>query len=229
MIDRRVQKTRQALHQALIALIVEKGYEAVTVKDILERANVGRSTFYAHYLGKEQLLQGGLDGLGKVLAEQQRAARDVAARVPAFAFSLALFEHAQGYHEVYRAMVGQHAGAVVVNRLQQVLSGLVEAELARLQLTNSADSAPALPPAAVSQFVVGALISVLRWWVDEPRDYAAVEVDAIFRRLALVALDPSAFDPASLMPAAAATSPHRPGAAGPGVPAWPRSDTAPHA
>lgn len=211
MIDRRVQKTRQALHQALIALIVEKGYEAVTVRDILERANVGRSTFYSHYLGKEQLLQGGLDGLGRMLAEQQRAARDSAPGMPAFAFSLALFEHAQGYREVYRAMVGQHAGAVVLNRLQLVLSGLVEAELARLRL---ADSAPALPLAAVSQFLVGALISVLRWWVDEPRDYAAAELDAIFRRLALAALDTTVLDPANLMLAATSTSLSQPGAAG---------------
>src|SRR5258707_7199093 len=54
--DRRVQKTRQALQNALIELILEKGYEAVVIQDILDRANVGRSTFYAHYQDKEDLL-----------------------------------------------------------------------------------------------------------------------------------------------------------------------------
>jgi len=47
--DRRIGRTRRLMHEALMALIVEKGYEAVTVQDILDRADVGRSTFYAHY------------------------------------------------------------------------------------------------------------------------------------------------------------------------------------
>src|SRR6266511_3052594 len=54
--DRRVRRTRRTLHEALIALILERGYERVTVQDILDRADVGRSTFYAHYRDKEALL-----------------------------------------------------------------------------------------------------------------------------------------------------------------------------
>lgn len=54
--DRRVQKTRKLLSDAFAALIVEKGYDEVSIQDILDRANVGRSTFYAHYENKEQLL-----------------------------------------------------------------------------------------------------------------------------------------------------------------------------
>jgi AcrR family transcriptional regulator len=48
-IDRRIQKTKKILSEALIALILEKGYEQVTVQDIIDKANVGRSTFYCHY------------------------------------------------------------------------------------------------------------------------------------------------------------------------------------
>ncbi len=55
-VDRRVQRTRQLLQDALVSLIQEKGYEAVTVQDILDQANVGRSTFYAHFRDKEELL-----------------------------------------------------------------------------------------------------------------------------------------------------------------------------
>jgi AcrR family transcriptional regulator len=54
--DRRIRRTRAALHQALISLILERGYEAVTIKDVVDRANVGRSTLYAHYPSKEDLL-----------------------------------------------------------------------------------------------------------------------------------------------------------------------------
>src|SRR5512141_2904590 len=62
-IDRRVQRTQQLLREALVALILEKGYDAITVQDILDLANMGRSTFYAHYRDKEDLLLSGFQML----------------------------------------------------------------------------------------------------------------------------------------------------------------------
>jgi transposase-like protein len=58
--DRRVQRSKRALREALVQLMIEKGYEETTVADIAERADVGRSTFYTHYADKEDLLQGSL-------------------------------------------------------------------------------------------------------------------------------------------------------------------------
>ena len=59
-VDRRAARTRRALHGALISLILRKGYDAITVQEIIDEADVGRATFYAHYRGKEDLLRGGL-------------------------------------------------------------------------------------------------------------------------------------------------------------------------
>jgi len=70
-VDRRVQRTRQLLNEALMSLIVEKGYEAITVQDIIDRANLGRSTFYAHYQDKEDLL---LSGMEKIVHSLVRGA-----------------------------------------------------------------------------------------------------------------------------------------------------------
>ena len=67
-IDRRVARTRAMLHQALLSLILQKGYEATTVEDICEAANVGRSTFYAHYTSKDDLKRSGLESLRRLLA-----------------------------------------------------------------------------------------------------------------------------------------------------------------
>src|SRR5258708_5227750 len=58
--DRRVQKTRKFLHDALVSLIHEKSYETISVKEILDRANVGRSTFYMHFRDKDELLVSGM-------------------------------------------------------------------------------------------------------------------------------------------------------------------------
>src|SRR5215467_2339104 len=91
--DRRVQRTHDVLHRALMSLIIEKGYEVITVQDIIDRANVGRSTFYTHYVGKQDLLRKGLTHLKEQLLTHQRAAR-ASKRTPTeqvFAFSLALF------------------------------------------------------------------------------------------------------------------------------------------
>ena len=54
--DRRVARSRRALKEALTDLILEQGYESVTVQDVIDRADVGRSTFYAHFLDKDDLL-----------------------------------------------------------------------------------------------------------------------------------------------------------------------------
>ena len=67
--DRRSQRTRQALHDALFDLMAQKGYEAVSIKDIIERANVGRSTFYAHYANKDELLASQLDRLVEMVVQ----------------------------------------------------------------------------------------------------------------------------------------------------------------
>jgi AcrR family transcriptional regulator len=72
--DRRVHRTEQLLRTALVSLIEEKGFETLTVQDIIDRANVGRATFYAHFDNKEDLLVSGFDGLRTALKELQRQA-----------------------------------------------------------------------------------------------------------------------------------------------------------
>ncbi len=75
--DRRSQRTRQLLSEALVQLIREKDYNTITVNDIIERANVGRSTFYAHYHDKDDLFLGELDRVIEVLSQRiPRSGRD---------------------------------------------------------------------------------------------------------------------------------------------------------
>src|SRR3989337_392751 len=94
-IDRRAARTRKALHGALMSLILRQGYEATTIQDIIDEADVGRSTFYDHYTGKEDLLRKGFQTMRRELAEAQRVARgrsDSGHDEP-FGFSLALFQN----------------------------------------------------------------------------------------------------------------------------------------
>src|SRR6266699_2193230 len=107
-IDRRISRTRMMLQHALNSLIQKKDYEAITIKDICDAANVGRSTFYAHYTSKDDLKRKGFDKLRKELVDRQKDALATAAddRDRSLGFSLTMFEHARDHVDHYRARVG---------------------------------------------------------------------------------------------------------------------------
>src|SRR5690242_18084253 len=92
-VDRRVERTRQSLQNALSELILEKGYEHVTVQDVIDRANVGRSTFYAHFEDKEQLLLSGFEPL-RAEFEDFLSGQSITQETP-WALSLAIFQQVQ--------------------------------------------------------------------------------------------------------------------------------------
>src|SRR5262245_40478418 len=104
VLDRRVQRTPQVLQEALVALILEKGYEAVTIQHVIDRANVGRSTFYAHFHDKEELLLSEFERLWSQL-EQHLDGRVRSDEYP-WGISTVMFQHAQSYHPIYKAVVG---------------------------------------------------------------------------------------------------------------------------
>src|SRR5712671_6852532 len=107
VIDRRILRTRATLQHALTSLILKKGYEAITIQDICAEANVGRSTFYAHYTSKDDLKRSGFEHLRKQLLDHQRAALAASdnAGDRSLAFSLPMFEHAREHIDLYRALV----------------------------------------------------------------------------------------------------------------------------
>ena len=180
--DRRVGRTRKLLEDALYDLIVEKGYDAVTVRDIIDRANVGRSTFYAHYNDKTQLLFSHFGELEALLVEQQRLVRarsaDPVERL--FGFSLAMFQHAHQYRRVWAAMVGKQSGAAVLREIQRILEKIVGREVTALVARGST---PAVPPAVITQFLVNSLLGLHTWWMDEGSRHSAEEVDRMYRTM----------------------------------------------
>lgn len=186
--DRRIQRTRQALHKALITLVLERGYEAVTIKNVVTRANVGRSTFYAHYPSKEDLLTAEIEGLRATLAAEQRAAlaRQGGVSARSLGFSRALFEHAQDYRDVYRVLVGERGASIIIARMRALFTQLVRDELDEL-LPRPAQGD--VPRSALVQFVVGSLMSILTWWLEGGSDLKPAEADAIFRLLTIPAIE----------------------------------------
>lgn len=172
--DRRIRRTRAALQAALIDLMTEKGYDAVTVQDIIDRADVGRSTFYAHFTDKENLLVSGIENL-----RPQVAGGSSASAAP-FAFSVELFRHVRGQRRLYRALVGRRGGAVVLRWFTKMVSDLIREDLEKLPPRKVSE----VPLDVTVQFLAGAYMSVLGWWVDSGTKHTPEEMDGMFRALA---------------------------------------------
>jgi AcrR family transcriptional regulator len=185
--DRRVERTRQLLLQALFSLIQEKGFDAVTVQDIIDRANVGRSTFYVHFVDKEDLLVQAMDPFSADLKERQRKAlrEGGASEQRAFAFTHELFTHADGHRDVFRAVVGKQSAHILQRHFQRMQVELVREEVKAMA---SASSSNAVLLEAVIQYVASALFGLLAWWIDGKRRMTVDEVNDLFRRMALPAV-----------------------------------------
>ncbi len=183
-VDRRIQRTRQLLRDALMALILEKGYAAITVQDILDRANLGRSTFYAHCRDKDDLLVSEFEHFKEMFEEFD-------ARSPAgkhslgagdLAPSLAFFRHAGEQHRLYKAMVGKRGGELVQEYLYRYISDLVKKHL---KMRAPDDKKLAVPREVLVHYVVSSFLSLLTWWLDHDMPCTAEQMDDMFTRLTL--------------------------------------------
>jgi AcrR family transcriptional regulator len=171
--DRRVRRTRRILHDALIALVLERSYERVTVQDILDRADVGRSTFYAHYRDKEALLLSSFDGMREELLAQI----DSGPRVDPVAV---IFEHAFQNRRVYRALCGHQGGEIVHKHLRLLLG-----EFLREQLRPGLEAAGSdIPAEVIAEFYTSAALGLLVWWIDRKFPHDPAWITGIYRRLA---------------------------------------------
>src|SRR5512146_2463362 len=186
-VDRRVQRTQQLLEQALLALIKEKAFESISVQEIIDRANVGRATFYEHYDNKEDLLQSGFNGLEARLKERQREALarggDFDERL--FAFSHELLAHAHEHRDVFPAMVGKRGGTVIQHVLRKLLVGLVQEDV---KAAAPRDGTGLVPSEAIVQFLANGLFGLLVWWLNGRMRLSVEEVNEIFRQLAVPAI-----------------------------------------
>lgn len=184
-IDRRVARTRASLQDALIALIPERGYAAITVEDICARANIGRSTFYAHYPDKEALRAATIEAHLHALTRPNETPSDNVPQDRLFAFSLPMFEHAHAARALHAALVADSSD-VMHNEVRERIRRSI-----REELSGRAGHAAAIPTEFVVQFVAGAFVAVLGWWLSESRGISAGEVDRMFQDIARKGLAPT--------------------------------------
>lgn len=172
--DRRVQRTQQLLENALIELTVEKGYAKVTVQDIVDRANVGRTTFYAHYQDKEELLTRSIEGFFDWLHQElEQTTRGESGLLPA----LTIFRHVAGYAHVFKAF---GATQMLHDQFHQQLVALIEQ---RLEVLETNGQSVDVPNQVLANYCAGALLALLVWWLEEKTPYSAEDMAGMFERM----------------------------------------------
>lgn len=172
--DERVQRTDQRLRDAFILLVHERGYEAVTIRDVVQRAGVGRSTFYTHFGDLEELHGSWL----KDFTNRNRGQR------PLLDFARSFLEHARKQRGSWHGVGSKSRSAAVQRRFRENLVVLAREEVRQVVKHQ--------PPAmldAASRYLAGALAEVLFWWIDAPTALSHAEIDEMFHRLTAGALN----------------------------------------
>jgi AcrR family transcriptional regulator len=178
--DRRIQKTEVLLQEALGALIREKPYEDIVVKEILSRANVGRSTFYTHFADKDELL---LSCIHDMLRSSQPEGRGRAApQDDIVCFSLPIFQHIESHRRTGQANMEPRWRRAVHDHLQEAIIELIQDEVATaLRRSNRTPRYPS--PDLLARWIACTFVLVLNWWVDNNCRLPAREADGVFRAL----------------------------------------------
>ena len=180
-VDRRAARTRALLLQALPVLMAERGFERLTIQNIIDRAGVGRATFYAHFENKEELLAASVGGLRAWL----EAMRERAPAQP-FAFMLPFFDHLSSHRAIYRTTFERESEVSVERLIRAMMRELVRAELTAKRTPRPDDAAIEL----ATQFVVSTFWSVTVWWMGGGgRALNPSDVNALFLRLAQPGLE----------------------------------------
>ncbi len=175
--DARVRRTRDALGDALIALMQEKAFETITIQDVLDRAHVSRSTFYTHYSDKDDLLMSDSEEFFEALSMALSAHDDKSDRVfPVKEF----FNHLADVQPFYKALVKSGKFQENMELARGHFARGIERRLSELP---RAKSIPAGERSAIAFTHAGALLSLLTWWLDRGMREPPEQMDELFHRM----------------------------------------------
>ncbi|MCX4723169.1 TetR/AcrR family transcriptional regulator [Streptomyces sp. NPDC090052] len=181
--DRRVRRTRHALRSALVGLVLDHGFHAITVEELTERADVARATFYSHYRDKEDLL---VDVVRELAADRERLLPAVE-QAQAQGFTglpvLYIFQHAEQEKPVYRVILRGEGDGRALREFTEIICDRVE-RLFR-ERAGELGVTPRIPFDVIARAWTGELIGMLTWWVENDTGYSAAEITGHLRDLSV--------------------------------------------
>jgi len=174
--DKRIRRTRDTLGDALVELIQEKSFDDITVQEILDRAGVGRSTFYTHYRDKDDLFLSDVEEFFEMLSTTLTRRSAPAERLVPLA---ELLSHLADVRDFYEAVVASGKIADVQELGRGFFARSIEE---RLRLAGVTGEPAQL--AAQAHSLTGSMFALIDWWMAHGMKTDPREVDAMFHRLA---------------------------------------------
>jgi len=175
--DARVRRTRDALGDALVALMQERPFDNITVQDVLDRAHVGRSTFYSHYSDKEDLLMSDAEEFFEAISMALSVHGDKSDRVvPVKEF----FEHVAEMRRFFTALV---TSGKVHENLELARGHFARGIERRLAELPRGRNIPEKDRPAIAFAHAGSLLSLLTWWIDKGMKQSPQAMDELFHRM----------------------------------------------
>jgi AcrR family transcriptional regulator len=177
--DRRSQRSQQALIDALIELMAVKNYDSISIKEIVEKANVGRATFYSHYQTKDDLVKGGFERildetLNHIVMSQDEQNLMVDITM--------LFQHAQGHYHLYKTLMWGSGFEILTKDELIILSEKLQQRLSQFFPDENKIS---VPLNVLSISFSGNLLILLKWWLDNKMPYSPEKMNALFQILVM--------------------------------------------
>jgi AcrR family transcriptional regulator len=177
--DRRSQRSRQALIDALINLMAEKTYDSISIKEIVEIANIGRSTFYIHYETKDDLLRSGFERLlDETLNHVVLSKNNQTLMVD----TTLIFQHAAGHYHLYKNLMWGAGLKILTIDEQIIFSEKLQQRLVHLFPDETKIS---VPLNVLSIVFSGNLLILLKWWLDNKMPYPPEKMNDLFQILAM--------------------------------------------
>jgi AcrR family transcriptional regulator len=187
--DLRVRRTHLFLQEAVIELITEKGFEAITVGDIAERAMINRATFYRHYQDKYDLVARIFEETSSELVENMKPIhKDAKKSIPEGPPELWIqfFEHIAEHARLYRALLGKNGSPWFADRMREHFIKLAfEIEKQWKPHTQPGQHFdPAMPQDLPVVQLSHLLIGTIVWWLESEKSYTPIQAAAWFYRFA---------------------------------------------
>jgi len=173
--DRRTQRTHHNLTHALVDLVTEKRFDDITVQNLIDRADVGRSTFYSHFRDKEDLFQSNWEGFLDFCVEQIDWSKVGSGSFFPVVF---LFSHLKDVQPFYRGLVRSRKSESLMKSGSEYLSRQIEQGLKQ-----NLKHRLSIPFPILSTYLATELFALLKWWLDARMPYTPERMDEIFHAL----------------------------------------------
>lgn len=176
--DRRIQRTRKALRDALQSLVLDRGYDDLSVQDVTDKANLGRATFYLHYREKDELLEDLLRELsdnfiqrsgGKIRYSEKKVIQS-------------MFEYAESHYDFFRIMMIGKGGVIGMRKLQAIIRESYSVFFDCVEETTGGKFA--VPRDFLDNYHASSLMSLVFWWLEQEMPYPPAEMAEMYLLLA---------------------------------------------